>query len=104
MFESGRALFDPTGDKTVGRGLALSIYGIWCFCGLFMDIFIIWKYGASRPVHLAIYAAVFFLSLVWLRTTLRSGPPKGGRFSLHSLIYLLLIFASNAFSSYRVTQ
>jgi hypothetical protein len=90
MFESGRALFDPTADEHVTRRWALSLYGWYGFIGLFGVAVGLWKYGVSQPIHIAASAAAFLLSLVWLRTTLKSGPPTRRGFSLRLVILMLL--------------
>jgi hypothetical protein len=90
MFESGRALFNPNTTDRVTSRVALWFYGIYLVLGLVADVNVIWKYGMTRPIHLAIYTAVFFMSLTCLRTTIKSGPPTGGRFGIHVSILVIL--------------
>ena len=90
MFESGRALFDPTADEHVTRTLALSLYGLYGFVGLFGVAVGLWKHGVSQPIRLAAYAVVLLLSLAWLRTTLKSGPPTRRGFNFRLFILFVL--------------
>ncbi len=90
MFESGRALFNPAYEERMTRGFALWFYGVYCVLGLVGDVIAAWKYGVTRPIHLATYTAVFFLSLAWIRTTMKSGPPTRRKFGIRSSILVIL--------------
>jgi hypothetical protein len=90
MFESGPALFGRTTDEYVTRRFALWMYGIWLLIGLAGSAAVVWKRGTSQPFHLASLAAIFLLSMLWLWTTVKSGPPTQRRHGLRVLILFLL--------------
>ncbi len=87
MFESGRALFDPSYEEHVTRRFALSIYGVYCVVGLFGDAFALRRHAT---LNLVIYTAVVLLSLTWLGTTIKSGPPTKRRFVVCATILMSL--------------
>jgi hypothetical protein len=52
------------------------------------------RYGFSQPLRFVVWAAIFFLSLTWLLTTLRSkGPVTARSFGIRNLILILLVMA-----------
>jgi hypothetical protein len=58
--------------------------------GIVGTVAIIWKHGFSQSISLAIAVAIIFLSMVWLGTTLRLGPPTRQKFQLHVSLFLIL--------------
>jgi hypothetical protein len=81
---------NPAYEEHMTRRTALWFYGAYCVLGLVGDVIAIWKYGVTRPFHLATYSAVFLLSLAWIRSTMKSGPPTWRKFGVRASILLIL--------------
>jgi hypothetical protein len=89
MFET----LEPPEQMLVRRWPLLS-YGIYGLAGLVFVVVGVRRRGFSQPVSLAIACAMFFLSLTWLVTTLRSGSPLTNRkVGFRNIILLLLLMA-----------
>ncbi len=98
MFET----LDPL-ERTMDRQLPLFVYGIYSLTGLVFSVLDVRRHRFSQPFSLAIGTVMFFLSLTWLVTTLRSGSSVTKReFRFRSAVLLLLLFAiGNLPSLYR---
>ena len=89
MFET----LDPA-EQSVPRRWPLLMYSTYAVGGLVFLIFGVRKHGFSQPFRLAIGTAMFFLSLTWLVTTLRSTSPITNRnFGVRNMILILLLMA-----------
>ena len=91
MFES----LEPP-EQRVSRRWPLLFYGFYAFAGIVFLVLGVNRHGFSHPFSLAIDALMFFLSLTWLMTTLRSGTEATSRhFKLRVIILILLLLAHN---------
>ena len=89
MFET----LEPSDDRPVkSRWLLLMFYGTYCLVGLVSGTLSVMRHGLSQPAHLALSFALFFLSLVWLVATLRSGTSLSNRKAGFRNIILLIVF------------
>jgi hypothetical protein len=81
------------------RWLLLMFYGTYCLVGLMSGTLSVRRHGLSQPTHLALSCAMFFLSLMWLVATLRSGTHLSSRKAgFRNIIILLLFLALNMLS------
>jgi hypothetical protein len=90
MFES-----EQSSNDLVNARWAVSVYGFCSFVGLCGGVAELWKHGISRPEQIAVAAAIFLLSLRWLGTTVRLGPPTKIKFGSHAALLLLLTGAAS---------
>ena len=89
-------------ESQLARGWALFVYG-FCSCIGLVDIAVqFWKHGITRPEMFAVPVAISTLSLVWLRTALRAGPPSKAKFGTHSTVIVILIGAESIVSLFRL--
>jgi hypothetical protein len=98
MFET----LEPPDGPVQYRWLLLVFYGIYCLLGLVSGALSVRRHGLSQPTHLALSCAMFFLSLMWLVATLRSGLPLASRKAGFRNIILLTLFL--ALSSLSVSR
>jgi hypothetical protein len=75
MFET----LEPCERPVQYRWLLLMFYGTYCFLGLVSSAVSVRRHGLSQPVQLALSCVLFFLSLLWLVDTLRSGASLSDR-------------------------
>lgn len=59
-------------EHVVDRRWQLLFYGVFLLAGLVYVVFGLRRHGFSQPISLAIGVVMFFLSLTWVVTTLRS--------------------------------
>lgn len=86
-------------EQSVGRRWALLMYGTYCLVALVFVILGVRRHGLSQPAHLALSCVMFFLSLMWLVTTLRAETPLNGRKArFRNMILVLLLMALNFLS------
>lgn len=77
----------------------LMCYGTFCLVGLVSAALSVSRHGLSQPNHLAFSCAMFFLSLMWLASTLRSATPLPSRkAALPNILLLILFLALNTLS------
>jgi len=89
-------------ETPVARGLALAWYGFCSCIGLVVITVQLWKHGMTRPAMFAVPIAVSGLSLAWLRSALKAGPPRKAKFGTHSIIVLMLTGAESIISLFRL--
>lgn len=89
-------------ESQVARGWALFWYGFCSSVGLVVIAVQLWKHGITRPEMFAVPIAISTLSLVWLKSALRSGPPSKTKFGTHSTVILMLIGAESIVSLFRL--
>jgi hypothetical protein len=92
MFESS----EPPG-KFMARQWPILFYGAYCLVGLVSFGVNVSRNRLSHPASLAVACLMFVLSLTWLITTLRSGPPIIDRrfsFGVMTLALLLILLIS----------
>ncbi len=96
MFET----LEPPERPVEHRWLLLMFYGIFCLVGLESGALSLRRHGLSQPTHLALSGAMFFLSLMWLVATLKSGtlPLSSRKAGFRNIILLLLFLALNFLS------
>lgn len=95
MFET----LEPPDRPVEYRWLLLMFYGTYCLVGLVSGTLNLRRHGLSHPTHLALSCAMFFLSLMWLVATLRSGTTLSSREAgFRNIILLLLFLALNSLS------
>jgi hypothetical protein len=81
-------------EQIVAHRWPLLTYGIYSLAGLVFAILGVRRHGFSQPVSLAIACVMFFLSLTWLVTTLRSRSPLTNRkVGFRNILLLLLLMA-----------
>lgn len=88
MFET----LEPSEQPVKYRWLLLTFYGTYCLAGLVSGTLSVRRHGLSQPAHLALSCALFFLSLMWLVATLKSGTSLSSRKAGFRNIILLLVF------------
>lgn len=97
MFET----LEPA-EQPVARRWPLLMYGTYCFAGIVFVILGVRRHGLSEPAHLALSSVMFFLSLMWFITTLKSGTPVTNRkYGFRTMILLLLLMALQSLSLLR---
>jgi hypothetical protein len=89
-------------ETPVARGWALSWYGFCSCTGLVVITVQLWKHGMTRPATFVVPIAVSGLSLVWLRSVLKAGPPSKAKFGIRSNIVLMLTGAESIISLFRL--
>lgn len=95
MFET----LEPPERPVEYRRLLLMFYSTFCLVGLVSGALSVRRHGLSQPTHLALSCAMFFLSLMWLVATLRSGTPLSSRRAgFRNIILLILLLALNLLS------
>jgi hypothetical protein len=95
MFET----LEPPERPVENRWLLLMFYSTFCLVGLVSGTLSVRRHGLSQPTHLALSCSMFFLSLMWLVATLRSGSPLPSRKAeFRNIILLLLFLALNTLS------
>ena len=88
--------------EIVARRWPLLMYGIYGLAGLVFVTLDLRRHGFSQPFNLAIGSVMFFLSLTWLVTTLRSESPITNRkVGFRNIIFLLLLMAQQTPSLFR---
>jgi hypothetical protein len=81
-------------DQIVARRWPLLTYGTYGLAGLALAVLSVRRHGFLQPVSVAIACVMFFLSLVWFVTTLRSASPLTNRkYGVRSIVLLLLLMA-----------
>ena len=89
MFES----LDPQ-EQTVARRWPVLMYSAYAVGVPVSAILRLQRHGFSHPLRFVVWAVIFFLSLAWLITTLRSkGPVTARSFGIRNLILILLVMA-----------
>jgi hypothetical protein len=89
-------------EEPVRRRWLLLMYGTYCLGGLLFVILGVRRHGLSQPAHLALSCLMFFLSLMWLVTTLRAETPLNSRKAgFRNIILVLLLMALNSLSLFR---
>jgi hypothetical protein len=89
-------MFDEIGqpERTpMPRFLWLSLYGVYCALGAVASIQIMRKFGLSHPVQLAIWVAMFLLSLWWFIAGARSVNLPARRYAARNCILMGLFLA-----------
>jgi NO-binding membrane sensor protein with MHYT domain len=95
MFET----LGPSEQPVKYRWLLLTFYGTYCLVALVWATHIVRRHGLSQPARLALSCSLFFLSLMWLVATLRSGTSLSGRkVRFRNIILLLVFLALNSLS------
>ena len=89
-------------ENLVARRWALSWYGFCGAVGLAVIALHLWRHGFSQPEMFAVPLAILFLSLIWLRTTLKSGPPTKAKFGTHATVFLILTGADSIIALFRL--
>jgi len=89
-------------ESPVAQGWALFWYGFCSCIGLVVTAVQLWRHGITRPEMFVVPIAISALSLTWLRSTLRTGPPSKAKLGTHSTIVLLLIGAESIVSLFRL--
>lgn len=93
MFET----LEPSEQPVKYRWLLLVFYGTYCLAGLLSGTLSVRRHGLSQPAHLALSCALFFLSLMWLVATLRSGTSLSSRkVVLRNTVLLSVFLALNS--------
>jgi hypothetical protein len=83
-----------TPEQIVAPRWPLLMYGTYGLASLVFAILGVRRHGFSQPVSLAIACVMFFLSLTWFVTTLRSASPLTNRKNqVRNVILLLLLIA-----------
>jgi hypothetical protein len=95
MFET----LEPSERPAEPRWLFSVFYGTYCLVGLVSGTLSVKRHGFSQPTQLALSCVMFFLSLIWLVATLRSGTPLTSRRAGFRNIVLLLVFLALNFLS-----
>ncbi len=88
MFET----LEPSERPVKYRWMLLMFYGTYCLVGLVSGSLSVMRRGLSHPAYLALSFALFFLSLMWLVSTLRSGASLSNRKAGVRNIILLMVF------------
>ena len=93
MFETLEDKSDKSG-KPLDRSLPILMYGITAIGSFIFVILGVREHGLSHPFNLALWAAMFLLSVAWLVTSLRSPVPVTHReFALRGTILIWLLIA-----------
>jgi hypothetical protein len=89
-------------EQVVARRWPLLLYGVYLLGGLVYVIFGVRRHGFSQPISLAIGCVMFFLSLTWLVTTLKSRSSLTNReFGVRIIILVSLQMAQELPSLFR---
>jgi hypothetical protein len=86
MFES----LEP--DEPVTRQWPILFYGTYCLVGLVSFSLDVSRHHLAHPAALAVSCIMFFLSLTWLVTTLKSRSPLTIRSIRFPLMVLIVLF------------
>jgi hypothetical protein len=79
-------------DEPLARHWPILFYGLYCLVGLESFSLDVLRHHFAHPVALAVSCVMFFLSLTWLVTTLKSRSPLTNRSIRFPFMVLIVLF------------